>query len=208
MSDVLNVKVREELGTNRVKHLRRAGKIPAVLYGHGEANLNLTVPATELEMAIRHGSQVVQLQGDISENALIRDVQWCAFGIDVLHVDLTRVSRGERVEITVSLEVRGEAPGTKAGGVLAHVTHELAISCPAMSVPESIEVNINALELNESLTVADLELPEGVQAMTPAETVVVQVNEAAPEVEEEAAASLPGEPEVIGRKSDEEGDEG
>ena len=107
MRAVLNAAVRTEVGSNAVKQVRKAGRIPAVLYGHGEQNVNLSLAGDEVHALIRHGSKLVDLKGDVADTALIRDVQWSTFGTDVLHVDLARVSADERVHVTVPVEVKG-----------------------------------------------------------------------------------------------------
>jgi large subunit ribosomal protein L25 len=160
-----------------------------------------------LNAVIRHRVKMVSLEGGVSETALIRDVQWDALGVDILHVDLTRVRASEAVQVTVTLELRGEAPGTKSGGVIEHPTHEIELECPAGSIPEHIEVNINSLELGQALKVSDLSLPEGAKLLSEGEQVVVQCVEPV-EVSEEVEAAEAGEPEIIGRKpeDDEQGD--
>lgn len=208
MTVALNVKIRQEVGSNAVKAVRKAGWIPAVLYGHGLDNVNLSVSGDELSSAIRHGEQMVNLAGDVSESALISDVQWDTFGIDVMHVDLTRVSASEMVQVAVQLELRGEAPGLKEGGIVDQVAHEVQIECPASAIPKSIEVSINSLELDQALKVGDLELPEGANLLTPPESVVVQCTAPAEVPEEEEEAAAVAEPEIIGRKDEDEETEG
>jgi large subunit ribosomal protein L25 len=203
MSDVLDVKLRGETGTSAAKKIRRAGRIPAVLYGHGRENVSLTVGSEQFLSAIRHGGKVVDLRGDLDEKALIRDVQWDTFGANVLHFDLARVDAGERVRVTLPIELRGEAPGVKEGGVVSHVTHQVDIECPIDVLPERIEVNLNALHLGHAIKMAELTLPEGAKLLSPADEVVVACG-AAIEVSEEATVAEAGEPEVIGRKVAEE----
>lgn len=204
MADQIKVSIRKELGTRECRRLRRAGKIPANLYGHGEANLNITVPASEIQAAIRQGSRMLEMRGDVSENALIRAVQWDAFGVEVLHLDLTRVSAEEAVEVTVLVELRGEAPGMKEGGVVEHQTRQVAISCPAGSIPERLVANINDLHLGQSITVAGIVLPAGASLVTPGETIIANCAEPLALDEDEVTPLDGAEPEVIGRK-DEEG---
>lgn len=206
MTDVLNVQIREQTGTNAVKKVRKAGFTPAVLYGHGQESMSLSIPKDELQAAIRHGSQLVELDGAVQDSALIREVQWDTFGYEVVHFDLIRVRAGEKVEVSVALSVRGEAPGIKDGGVVEIPLHEIAIECPAGSIPSEIKININNLELGDSIKVADLELPEGASVITDSEIVVVQCVEPTV-VDEEAAEAVPGEPEVIGARDDEESEE-
>ena len=168
MSEVLNVTARETRGTSNARRLRNAGSIPAILYGHGGKNVSLTVPTEEIEAVLRHGSHVVDLQGAAQGSALLKEVQWDPFGIEVLHIDLTRVKAGESVEVTLVLELRGEAPGTKEGGVVQHSLHELEIECPVMSLPDKLEVNINHLALGDSITAAQVEIPQGAKLLTDA----------------------------------------
>ncbi|MCA9123288.1 MAG: 50S ribosomal protein L25 [Planctomycetaceae bacterium] len=205
MADTLNVSVREQLGTNHTRRLRRSGHVPAILYGHGEKNVNLSIAASEVSSAIRHGAKVVDIRGAVSDSALIRDVQWDALGSTVIHVDLTRVSADEKVEVTVQVELRGEAPGAREGGVVEHVTHEVEIECAVNALPDKLVVSINDLHLNQSITAAQLELPGGAVLLSDAEAVIVHVVEP---VEQSDEAEVPGaegaEPEVIGGRPDEE----
>ena len=187
MAEQLSVQVRDTRGKRHALRMRRAGSIPAVLYGHGKGSVSLSVPAEQLTAAIRHGSKLVQLEGGVKDSALIREIQWDTFGLDILHVDFTRVLADERVEMTISVHLRGDAPGTKEGGGVEHPLHEIQLECPVVAIPDKLEMNINSLKLGESLTVGDLELPEGVKLLTPATTIVVQCVEPAAEAEEEKA---------------------
>ncbi len=209
MSEVLQVKVREETGSNAVKRVRRAGYVPAVLYGHQEANVKLSVPSDQIHAAIRHGSRIVELQGEVTDTALIRDVQWDSLGVDVLHLDLTRVSATEKIQVTLPLELRGEAPGAREGGMIEHLIHEIEIECSAASLPDRIEVRISALHIGGSIKMGEIPLPEGVDLLSDPDGMVVHcVAVTAPPEEEEVAVAEPGEPEVIGRKAEEqEGEE-
>jgi large subunit ribosomal protein L25 len=203
MTDVLNVSVRSELGSGRVRRLRRSGRIPAILYGHGEANVNLAIPTTEIRAALRHGSKLVDLKGSLSEKALIRAVQWDCYGVDVLHVDLTRVSEQERVQVTVSLELRGEAPGVKEGGMVDHHLFDVEIECPAGEIPDKLIASMRNLHLGQSIMLADIPLPPHVVLLTPTDTLVVSCQAQVPTQDVDEAAAGPAEPEVIGRKAEE-----
>jgi large subunit ribosomal protein L25 len=150
---------------------------------------------------------VVQLQGAASGDALVRDVQWDTFGGAVLHLDLTRVSAGETVEMTVPVELRGDAPGTHHGGVVQHLHHELEIRCPVRSLPERLEVNINHLELDGAITVADIKLPAGAEAVLPASDIVVQCVPAVEDADQGGVGSEGAEPELIKRKDAAAGEE-
>lgn len=208
-SEVLNCEPREALGTSASRRLRRAGRVPANLYGHGEKNLNLAVPKDDIDAALRHGAHMVQLKGAVNDTALIREIQWNTYGTEVLHLDLTRVSMTEKVEVTLGIELRGEAPGEKEGGDVNLLLHEVTILCPAGKIPEKIEVNVNDLHLDAVIRAADLPLPEGAELAIDPESVVVTCQPRVEVEEEEAAeADLSAEPEVIGRQAEaEEGEE-
>ena len=213
MAEVFEVTRRDAFGSQNTRRLRRSGQIPAVLYGHGKETVPLAVPVQQVQNAIRQSARLIDLQGDVKESALIREVQWDAFGNNVIHLDLTRVSATELVTVEVTMETRGTAPGTAAGGIVKVLVHTIPIECRADSIPEKLELNINQLELHQSLTIADLKLPDGTVTSLEAQTLLVQCVEAMEDLEieeedleavEDAAAA--GEPEVIGRKEDEEGD--
>lgn len=200
-AEVLNAEIRETRGTRAARRMRAAGKVPAVLYGHGQQTVSLTLPADRLTAAIRHGHRLLQLQGGVNEQALITQLQWDVWGQEVLHVDLTRVYADERVKVEVPIELRGEAPGTKSGGVLTQLLASIEVECPAADVPDKVEMNINHLEVNQALTVADLDVPQDVKPLAAADEVVVHCPEAVETPEE--AVEGPAEPELIQRQSGE-----
>ena len=157
----LAVQSRAIQGKHRNRRLRRVGQIPAILYGHGLENVPLAVAADALTAAIRHGSRLVSLTGAVSESAFIRELQWDTWGTHIVHVDFTRISEHEIVEVRVPVELRGEAPGVREGGVVVQTIHEVEIACPASVIPEKLAVNINHLMLNESILLNSLECRKG-----------------------------------------------
>jgi large subunit ribosomal protein L25 len=207
MADVLNVSIREALGTSNTRRLRKTGQVPAILYGHGKECVNLTIPATEVQAAIRHGSKVVEIVGAASDSVLINEIQWDPMGSEILHVDLTRVSADETVLVTIVVELRGEAPGTKQGGIVDHQLHEIEIECPAGSIPDRLSVSINKLGLSESIMAGNIEIPDSAKLMTPEDKVIVQCMEPTEDLTDEEGADSQ-EPEIIGRKAEGEEDAG
>lgn len=207
MPEQLNVERRNIQGKRNSRRLRASGRIPAVLYGHGQENVSLSVAEDELKGVIRHGSRLVNLTGAASESAFIRELQWNTWGTEVLHLDLTRISLDEKVEIEVVVEIRGEAPGVKAGGVVEQLVHQIKMECPAGSIPEKLTVSINHLNLDETILASALTLPEGATLLSDPEMVVVQCVVPTEAPEEAAAEAAPGEPEVIGAKKEEEEEE-
>jgi large subunit ribosomal protein L25 len=186
--------------------MRRRGEVPAELYGHGEPNAHLVLPVSELQTAIRHGAHLVELKGAVNESALIKEVQWDPYGTQVLHVDLARVSAEEMVEVTLHVELKGTAPGTKEGGLLQLILHDVRIACRAGMIPEKLEAKVFNLHVGDQLTAGDLELPEGASLITPKDQLVAQC--VLPTIHEDATAAAPAaevaEPELIRKPKEEE----
>jgi large subunit ribosomal protein L25 len=202
MSDVLQVVSRADTGTRASRKARRAGMVPAVLYGHGEECVNLAARREDLEMVVRHSSRTVELQGAVSTSALIRELQWDTYGLEPVHVDFLRVDASERIRVKVPVELRGECPGLKAGGVIKHIVHEVEIECTAASLPEKIFGHVGHLDLGGAIKLHDLEIPAGVELVTHGDDLVASCTLPGQKLEEQAAAG-PSEPELIGRKADE-----
>ena len=203
MSEVLTVGMRESRGKRNARRMRHSGQTPAVLYGHGKESISLVLPTDQINSAIRHGGKLVELKGDVSDSVIIRDLQWDVFGNEVLHVDFMRVDADERLTVEVSVELRGESPGTREGGVVQHVLHVVKIEAPVASIPDRMHVNINSLQLDQVLTAADIEdMPSDAKLLIEADRVIVQCVLPAAETEEDAEEDS-AEPEVIGRKDDE-----
>lgn len=202
-TETLNVEVRSNVGKVANKHLRRAGKIPATLYGHGEASLSIAVNAEAFGVAMRHHSRLVQLQGGVNESALIKALQYNTFGTEILHVDFTRVDANERIEVDVSVELKGTSLGAKSGGVIAHILHEVQIECLATAIPEKLTINVTNLDKGGELFVKNIDVPEGVKILTDADEIVVQCVEPGAEPETPIGGGA-AEPEIIGRKAGEE----
>ena len=200
---------RTEMGTAACRRLRKKGVVPGNVYGHGQGSIAIGVSADAIDTLARSGTKVLDLEIDgASEKAMFREFQWDTFGRYIQHFDLVRIDADERVTVEVAIEVRGIAPGTLAGGNLVQPLRTLRIECLAIEIPESISVRVGGLEIGESICVSDLELPETVVVQNPPETTIVQVVAPVDEdaEQEEGMDSGPVEPEVIGRKAEEEED--
>ncbi|MEV0679914.1 50S ribosomal protein L25/general stress protein Ctc [Actinosynnema sp. NPDC050436] len=191
MSEVrLAAEERTEFGKGAARRTRRAGKIPAVLYGHGSDPKHLALPALEFARVVReHGHNAV-LTLDIdssSELALTKTVTTHPIKNYIEHVDLLLVQRGEKVTVDVPVVIVGE-PGP---GIL--VTQDLTtiqVEAEAMNIPEQVEVSVAGVEAGTQIHASDVTLPSGASLVTDAEALVVAVN-AAP-----TAAQLDGEGEA------------
>ncbi len=208
-SVVLDAQERTTKGTREARRLRKQGKVPAVVYGHGEGTVSVTLPADQLSKAIRQGARVIDLkQGEKVQKALIRELQWDPFGQEILHADFARVSADERILLDVRVELRGTAPGVTAGGVLVQQIHNLHVECSVINVPESIRVNVGDMQMDQIMHVRDLVLPEGVTVKNDPDAIVAQITQKVVEGETPAApAAEQAEPELIGKKKEDEVEE-
>jgi len=211
MAEVLKANKRTESGTRKARALRKEGLLPAVLYGHGEGTVAVTLHMHELEVALIHGEKLLEIEMDGErQNVLIKDIQYDTWGQKVLHVDLTRVSLDELVTVTVKITLMGTPIGVDEGGSLQQVMPSTEIQCRVDQIPEDIRVQVTELKIDDALHLSDLELPEGSELLGDPEALVCSVVTIAEEVEAEEAEE--GEdatqPEVIGAKpEDEETDE-
>lgn len=200
---------RARVGTREAQRLRQAGQLPAVIYGHKQDPVHVSVDQAEITRLLHEHAHMLQVAVDgRTESCLIKDVQWDYLGSSIIHVDLARVDLTEQVSVDVELTLVGDPIGLKeSGAYLDHPMTHIKVQCLASQIPESIPVNISPLEVGQSLTVADLSLPEGVTAVDDAEMLVVTVHRAAA-VEEEAEDDADvAQPEVIRKRDKAGGDE-
>lgn len=202
MSESLEVVARPATGSHASRRLRRQGMVPLVLYGHGEKCVDLAAHRDAVDAVIRHGSRVVELKGAVKTSALVRELQWDTFGNEPMHLDLMRVDARERVKVRVPIDLRGECPGQREGGVVTLLHHELDLECTADAIPERIHAAVGNLHVGGTIKIRDLDLPKGAKAIADADETVVSCALPSHKVEEAAPVA---EPEVIGRKAAEEG---
>lgn len=197
---------RTHLGSKHSRRMRQSGKMPAILYGHGEKPEAVAVDAHEAENLLDHHSRVVELKLDGGTNHyLIKAVQYDYLGTNPIHLDLMRVDLNEKVNVNVEIELRGTAEGADEGGVLSQILNSIEVECTITSIPDSIRANITSMKINDDLLVKDLELPDGVTALTDAEERIAVCRVPTVEEEEEGAeGEADAMPEVIGRTKEEE----
>jgi len=195
---------RSETGTHKVRRLRKSGRVPAIIYGHGEQPVAISLDCHDVAEVVHHGARLLELDLDgKTENVLIKDLQYDHLGQDIIHADLTRVRLDERVEVTVPITLRGTPAGE--GGVLNQLATAVQVECLVTSIPDEIRVSVAALNVGEGIKAGELLLPAGARLLDDPETVICTVRVVA---EEEVAAEAPAEavaqPEVIGAKKPEE----
>ncbi len=177
MSEVkISAEPRTEFGKGGARRTRRAGKVPAVLYGHGEAPKHIALPAREFAAAIRHGgiNQIFNISLDGSETlALPKAIQRDPLKDTFEHVDLLIVRRGERVTVEVPVQLTGEA----AKGTLIVVEHDrLSITADALELPDHLEASLEGLEAGSKVTAGNVTLPSGVELAVDVEMIIAVVS--------------------------------
>ena len=218
MAKAIQIKAqpRNVSGTVEAKKARKAGLVPAVIYGrHLDKPQNLQLNARELKAALgkttgEHVLVDLEIAGGDKTLALIQDVQHHALKRHIMHVDFHALRADEKMHTTVPVVTFGEASGVKnLGGILEQLLRSIEVECLPKDLPDSIVVDVTALEIGDAIHIKDLPLPDGVTALGNPDISVLHI--AAPAVEEVAApvtdAAAATEPEVIKEKKPEAGAE-
>ncbi len=208
---VLKAEKRTKLGTRVSRKTREQGRIPAIIYGHKQTPEAVTLDYHDLMLELHHHHRLltVDLYGSQAQY-LVKDVQYNYLGDHIIHVDLTRVDKDERVTVEVEVVLKGEPKGVHAGGHLDQLLADIALECPAVEIPESLRVSVVDLGAGETLTAGQIELPAGVKLITPSDTpvaivrIVTEVEEAVVETGLEEGVA---EPEVIKREKSDDAEE-
>ncbi len=166
----LNAEPRSEKGTGASRRLRRAGKVPAILYGAGKDPVSLSIEHDPLWHHTRHEAfftsvLTIKIDGKIVDQAIVRDLHMHPYKPRVSHLDLQRVSATERLHLPVPLHFIGQetAPGVKLeGGLIAHLMTEVDVSCLPSQLPEFLTVDVSNLHVGDSVHLSNLTLPDGV----------------------------------------------
>jgi len=211
----LKAQPRQESGKGAMRKMRAGGRIPAVVYGHGDRTRSISVDAHELDLLfkrVHYENHIVELDIEGEKSAvrtLVREVQSHAHKPLILHVDFQQVHAGEMIHVSVPIRLQGNAPGVRAGGVLTQPLTDLPLKVMPDRIPEFIDVDISGLGIGDSVHLRDLKLPEGVEPEVDLDRSVCSVtppsvSAVAGDEEEAEVATATGEPEVIGRESDEQ----
>ena len=208
----LSAKAREGQGKGDNRKLRTTGYIPAVIYGHGEQTRSVAVNAHELELLFNRvhvENTVIDLDVEGEKKpirALVREVQKNPAKGSIVHVDFYQIHAGEMVHIQIPINFVGTPAGVRNGGILQHTMDELDVKVSADNIPESIDIDVSALEIGDSVHVSDVKVPEGVEVLDNGDRSVCSVTPPQAGIAEAAAPAeaAPAEPEVIRRKKEDE----
>jgi len=212
----VQAKQRDGRGKNDSRRARREGLVPITVYGGGAETVAAVAPLRDLAAILRSESGrntifSIDVEGLGVSEVMFHDRQIDPVKGRLIHADLTRLVKGQKIEVTVPLHLVGEPIGVKEKqGVLEQIVREIEIRCEPRSIPDVINVDVSHLDVHDLLHVSDLKVEEGVELLQDADMVIATVGVVK---EEEAAAPAlegeePAEPEVIGKgkKEDEEGE--
>jgi large subunit ribosomal protein L25 len=176
----ISAEPRTEFGKGGARRTRRAGLVPAVLYGHGEKPQHIALPAREFAAAIRHGGINQIFTIDIAGNpaatlALPKAIQRDPIRDTFEHVDLLIVKRGEKIQVDIQVTLTGEAAKNT---LIVHESNTVAVIADALQLPSELEASIDGLEAGSHVTAGDVKLPKGVELAVDAETVLAVINAA------------------------------
>ncbi|TDD77671.1 50S ribosomal protein L25/general stress protein Ctc [Actinomadura rubrisoli] len=196
MSEVrIAAEPRTEFGKGAARRTRRAGKVPAVLYGHGTDPQHISLPGHELMLALKTPNVLLTIEGvgDGAELALPKDVQRDPIKGFLEHVDLLLVKRGEKVTVDLPVNVVGDVlPGAR----LVQTEVQISVEAEATHIPESVDLDITGLPIDTQVLARDLELPSGTTLAADEETLIVQIVDATVSTEPEVEAEPEGEGEA------------
>lgn len=203
----LHVERRAQDGTSAARALRKAGKVPLVLYGHGSAPESLAAELRAFEDLLGHGGRTGMITltdgGKAKDTVLVRQIQRDPVSRRIIHADLLRVSAHENVRTRTPIVTTGTARGVRDfGGVMDVLQHEIEIEGPVDSLPAQLEIDVNELGIHEHVVAGDVKIPAGFTLVTPSDAVIIAIepSKTAHQLEEAAAPTLAEEaqPQVIG----------
>ena len=212
----IQAKQRDGRGKNDARRARREGMVPITLYGGGAETVAAVAPLRDLAAILRSEAGrntifTIEVEGVGESEVMFHDRQIDPVKGRLIHADLTRLVKGQKIEVTVPLHLIGEPVGVKEKqGVLEQVIREIDVRCQPRDIPDSIDVDVSNLDVHDTLHVSDIQVAEGVEILTDAELVIATVGMIREEVAPAPGAEgeEPAEPEVIGKgKKEEEGAE-
>ena len=203
---VLKAQKREQTGSKSAEKVRKQGRIPAIVYGHKEKPVAISLDTHNLVEGLHHGHRLMDVRlGRKRFSTIVKDLQYDYLGKSIIHVDLMRVDVSETVKVTVPIELKGTARGTHEGGIVEEHTDHLEIECRATDIPESIAVSVRDIGVGDSLHASDIELGDGVKLISAPSTLLVTCGlVAAAKSTEELEEEVPAAPEVIGEHKEPE----
>jgi len=206
----LEGQLRERTGSKAAARVRKDGRIPAVVYGHKQEPMAISLDAHDFVEGLHHGHRLIDVKvGKNTQKMIVKDLQYDYLGRDIVHADLMRVDVTESVRVTVPIELKGTAQGTHEGGIVEEHTDHLEIECLVTNIPDAIVVSVKDVGVGDVIHAGEVALPDGVKLVSSPDSIVVTCHlVAAAKTTEEIEEEAPTAPEVIGEKKEEGEGEG
>jgi large subunit ribosomal protein L25 len=205
----LNVDIRKEHGTSAARRARLQNKVPAVVYHSGVEATPLSVDKISLNKALRTGQMIFEVNvEDKNQFVLVKEIQYHPVTDEIIHIDFQKVKEDEKISLEVAIRSTGESQGVKLGGLLVQMLNSVTIKCKPAEIPEFLEIDVTAMEMNTNLFVKDITLPEDVEMITAEDIAVVSVQEPKEEKEEVVEAAEMDEAESSSEQEEAQGEEG
>lgn len=210
---IVNAEVRMDRGKNDARRLRAAGRVPLTVYGGGAETVAASAAIKDLAAILRSDSGQntvfsLDVADGVASDVMFHDRQIDPLHGRLVHVDLRRLTKGEKIEVTVAIHLIGEAIGLKEeGAILNQQLREIKVLCEPSKIPEFVEYDVTDLEINESVHVSDLKVGDGIEVHEESETVVASIVLVKEEDLEAAPETEGAEPELVGEKADEDASE-
>lgn len=201
----LEGQVRERIGSKAAARIRKEGRIPAIVYGHKQEPVAISLDAHDFVEGLHHGHRLIDVKvGKSTQKMIVKDLQYDYLGRDIVHADLMRVDVTESVRVTVPIELKGTAQGTHEGGIVEEHADHLEIECLVSNIPDVVVVSVKDVGVGDVVHAGDIELPDGIKLVSSKDTIVVTCHlVAAAKTTEEIEEEAPAAPEVIGEKKEE-----
>jgi len=210
--ETLKAAPRSDFGSRTSRRLRREGLVPGVVYSGGAESRAFQAPEREIRNVLGEGAALfdLEIEGGKSVPVVVKEQQLHPVRGSLQHIDLQEVRLDEAIqaEVTIELEGTDSAPGVKGGGVLEHVTREVTVEALPTEIPDRIVADVSAMEINDTLQLSALEVPEGVTLVADDPEEVTIATLSPPRVEEEPEPAVEEEAELIGEEGEAAAEDG
>jgi large subunit ribosomal protein L25 len=206
---VMKAEIRERTGSKAVQKVRDKGRIPAIVYGHKQEPVAISLDAHNFVEGLHHGHRLMDVQiGKKNEKMIVKDLQYDHLGKNIIHADLMRVNITEKVKVMVPIELKGTAKGLHGGGIIEEHADHLEIECRATDIPETIVVSVKEVDVGDALHAGDIKLVKGLTLVSSPKTLIATCHlVAAAKTTEQVEEEMPAAPEVISEAKEAEEEE-
>tara|TARA_B100000945_G_scaffold106773_1_gene84581 strand:- start:12 stop:713 length:702 start_codon:yes stop_codon:yes gene_type:complete len=201
----LNVDIRTGHGTSAARRTRLQNNVPGVVYHSGSEGILLSIDKISLNKALRTGQMIFEINVEKKNQfVLVKEIQYHPVTEEIMHIDFQQVKEDEKISLDVAVRSVGDSQGVKLGGILVQMLNSVSVKCKPSEIPEFLEIDVSAMEINTNLFVKDISLPADIEMLTAEDIAVVSVQEPKEEKEEEVVEVAEDDTSDDGDSSDSE----